>query len=60
LKLIIRRRCTGKTLVGILMGSESDLPVMKNAAEVLQEGTWKNAEIEKSRIFLEEHIHPEA
>jgi 5-(carboxyamino)imidazole ribonucleotide mutase len=32
-----RRNFMGKTLVGILMGSESDLPMMAKAAEVLQE-----------------------
>ena len=38
-----------KPLVGILMGSESDLPVMEKAAEVLKEMEfplkWKSAQL---------------
>lgn len=32
-----RRNCMKKPLVGIIMGSDSDLPVMKDAAEILNE-----------------------
>ena len=44
-----------KTLVGIIMGSDSDLPVMKAAADVLQE-----FDIGTSVMALSAHRAPEA
>lgn len=48
----------GKTLVGILMGSESDLPVMEKAAEVLKEmGVPYEMEISSAHRMPEKTAH---
>ena len=34
---------TKQAVVGIIMGSKSDLPIMRQAAEVLEELTYENS-----------------